>query len=111
MLPRQLQLLRNTADTTLNQRDLSRRINPRPLLRHTHGPGLAGIHGRVDQPRRDTPLGRGRVVLGAHDKDVVALGPRDADLERLVVRVVEGLHERVKLVVEARLGAFEDEVE
>lgn len=81
------------------------------MFLHTHGPGLTIIHGRVNQRGSDTVFGCGGVVLRAHGKDVRGLGSCDADLERLVVRVVEGLDKGIKLVVETCHGALEDEVD
>lgn len=111
MSPCQLQLIRHSTNTPLDQRQLPSRIHPLPLLGKAPRPPLI-IHRRINQSRRN-PSGhrRGGVVHGAHDKDVLGLRARDLDFQCLVIRVVERLDEGVNFVVQSSSGAFEDEVE
>ena len=107
----QLQLVTNSAGAALDQGELARGINALPLLWEAHGARFV-VHRGVDQAGSDAAGERGGgVVLGADDEDVLAGGPSDRDLERLVVGPVERLHERVKLLSETRLHPLKDEVD
>lgn len=105
------QFIRDSAGAALHEGQLASRVDALPLLLIASRAVLV-VDGGVDQQGRDA-VGkrRGGVVLGADDLDVLALGARDRDEARLVVRVVERLDVRVVVVAEPRLGALENKVE
>jgi hypothetical protein len=105
------QFICDSAGAALHEGQLASRVDALPLLLIASRAVLV-VDGGVDQQGRDT-VGkrRGGVVLGADDLDVLALGARDRDEARLVVRVVEWLDVRVVVVAEPRLSALENKVE
>ena len=111
MSPCQLQLISHSTNTSLDQCQLPRRVNPLPLLVKAPRSSLI-IYWRINQSRSNPARHRrGGVVHRAHDKDILGLRACDLDFQRLVIRVVERLDEGVDFVVKLSSGAFENKVE